>query len=232
MHTTHHLGADLGSKFFYNVMELSDEAKLLMKGLGKHKLRAQPERSQLFSVYSSDSKAALAISITPCSGEDRSVEGGLSVSQGGHAQAVIVKLKGTVITGFIHLTAANGELQTSEHEIDELRGGKDDFETAVRDRQIEAIAEKVGKVKATRKLIEIEPAQVRAMASVSYNRLLGDDFSRSVHSGKEIEALQRNTNIVSEIGLFVLFRTDGSACCSCSCSCWGSSSCSSSYISG
>ena len=231
MHTTHYLGADLGAKFFYSVTELSDEARLLSKGMAKYNLRAQPDRSQLFSVYSPDSKAAIAISITPFSGEDRSVEGGLSVSEGGHAQAVIVRLKGTVITGFIHLTAANGELLESEHGIDELRGSRDQVDMVIRDRHIQAIAERVGKVKSARPLIEIEPAQVRSMASVSYNRLLGDDFSRSVHSGKEIEELQSNTSIVSEIGLFVLFRTDGSSCCSCSCSCWGSSSCSSSYIS-
>uniref|UniRef100_UPI002C0B298C hypothetical protein n=1 Tax=Amaricoccus sp. TaxID=1872485 RepID=UPI002C0B298C len=112
----------------------------------------------------------------------------------------------------------------------ELRGSGAQLDMVGGDRHIQAIAERVGKVKSARPLIEIEPAQVRSMASVSYNRLLGDDFSRSVHSGKEIEELQSNTSIVSEIGLFVLFRTDGSSCCSCSCSCWGSSSCSSSYV--
>lgn len=228
MHTAHYLGADLGSKFFYEVTELSDEAKLLSRAMSKYKLRAQPERSQLFSVYSPQSKAAIAISITPFSGEDRSVEGGLSVSEGGHAQAVVVRLKDTVITGFMHLTASKREVSVSEHSIDEL--GREDPDMVVRDRQIQAIAERVGKVKSAQPLVEIEPEQVRSLASVAYNRLLGDDFSRSVHSGKEIDALQGNTRIVSEIGLFVLFRTDGSSCCSCSCSCWGSSSCSSSYI--
>jgi len=63
MHTAHYLGADLGSKFFYEVTELSDEAKLLSRAMSKYKLRAQPERSQLFSVYSPQSKAAIAISI-------------------------------------------------------------------------------------------------------------------------------------------------------------------------
>jgi hypothetical protein len=229
VHTTHYLGADLGSKFFYKVAEMSEEAKLLSKGMAKYRLRAQPERSQLFSVYSQVSNCSIAISITPFSGEDREVEGGLAVSQGGHAQAVVVRMKETTLTGFVHLTAANGELRESEHGLDELGAAGTDVDMIVRDRQIQAIADRVGKVKSARPLIEIEPGQVRSLASVAYNRLLRDDFSRSVHKGDEIEALQRNTRIVSEIGLFVLFRTDGSSCCSCSCSCWGSSSCSSSY---
>jgi len=97
------------------------------------------------------------------------------------------------------------------------------------DASIKAFAEKVGKVKAARPLVEMNVQQVRSLATISYNALLGDQFAREVHSANDITALRGMSSVVAEIALFVLFRTEGSSCCSCSCSCWGSSSCSSSY---
>jgi hypothetical protein len=63
--------------------------------------------------------------------------------------------------------------------------------------------------------------RLSSMVTVSFNGLLGDEFSKTVHSAEQIVELRGQTNIVAEIALFVLFRTQGSACCSCSCSCWG-----------
>ena len=226
--TVQYLGVEFGQRFFDKALEASSEAKAIYKEMVKCGLEAQPERSHIFDVFSPQSLQSVPISITPFSGKDFNQEGGLSVSSGGHAQGVIVEIKErTEIVGFTHIAVKKGKLVTSKHNIRELSRGRTAGELA--DRHIKAFAESVGKVKAKRPLIEIEAHQVRSMASIAYNSLLGDSFSRTVHDDAEITALRGSTNIVAEIGLFVLFRTSGSACCSCSCSCWGSSSCSSSY---
>jgi hypothetical protein len=189
-------------------------------------LEAQPERSHLFNIFSPDSLTSVAVSITPFSSRDLCTEGGLSVSAGGHAQAVIVELEdGVKITGFTHFSVVDGEVVSSHHGIEEL---EHDRRQGTSTEHIRRLAESVGKVKAAGPLIEIDARQVRSLASISYNSLLGDDFSRSVHDADEITTLRGNTSLINEIGLFVLFRVSGSSCCSCSCSCWGSSSCSSS----
>jgi hypothetical protein len=227
--TVQYLGVEFGERFFQKALEASSEAKAIYKEMVKYGLEAQPERSHLFNVFSPQSLQSVPISITPFSSKDLSQEGGLSVSSGGHAQGVVVEIKkGTEIVGFTHIALNNGKLVTSKHNIKELSRGGAGGEIA--DRRIKAFAQKVGKVKAKRPLVEVEAHQVRSMASITYNSLLGDSFSKTVHSEAEITALRGSNDIVAEIGLFVLFRTSGSACCSCSCSCWGSSSCSSSYI--
>ena len=224
-----HLGVDLGHRFFSKAYAASSEAKAISAEMAKQGLEAQSERTHLFNVFSRDSLKSLAISITPFSGKDLNYEGGLSLSQGGHAQGVIVELKNnTEIVGFTHLAVTDGKVVASKHSIKEL-GGRAAGAPADDD-GIKAIAEKVGKVKAAAPLLEIDTQQVRSLASISYNSLLGDSFSRSVHNEAEVTELRGNNNIVAEIGLFVLFRTSGSSCCSCSCSCWGSSSCSSSAV--
>jgi hypothetical protein len=227
--TVQHLGVEFGHRFFSKALEISREAKAIYKEMVKCGLEPQPERSHVFNVFSRDSLKSVAISITPFSSKDLNHEGGLSVSEGGHAQGVIVEMKKrTEIVGFIHIAVTGGKVVTSKHDIKELTRGRTVGELA--DSRIKAIAEKVGKVKAAKPLIEIEAHQVRSLASVAYNSLLGDSFSKTVHNDAEITALRGSTNLVAEIGLFVLFRTSGSACCSCSCSCWGSSSCSSSWV--
>ena len=227
--TVQHLGCELGHRFFVKTLENSREAQALHDQMVKEGLEAQPERSHLFNVFSPDSLRSVAVSITPFSSKDLYREGGLSVSEGGHAQGVIVEVADRVtITGFAHYSVVDGEVVSSKHDIAELREGCPP--DVVPDEHIRGIAEAVGKVKAATPLIEIEARQVRSLSSISYNSLLGDDFSRSVHDEAEITALRGNTSIVNEIGLFVLFRVSGSSCCSCSCSCWGSSSCSSSAV--
>jgi hypothetical protein len=171
----------------------------------------------------------VAISITPFVSKDLTSEGGLSVSAGGHAQAVVVEMKKrTDIAGFTHLAVSGGKVVTSQHDLKDFSRGRSGG--VLPDRRIQELAEKAGKVKAAKPLVEMEARQVRSLASVAYNCLLGDPFSKSVHGDEEITALRGNTNLVAEIALFVLFRTSGSSCCSCSCSCWGSSSCSSSAV--
>jgi hypothetical protein len=222
-----HLGVEFGHGFFSKLLETSNEAKAISAEMGKYGLEAQPERTHVFNVFSPESLASVAISITPFSSKNLSHEGGLSISEGGHAQGVVVEMKKNEIVGFTHIALTGGKVVTSKHDIKELLQGRPSG--AVADQYIKAFAEKVGKVKAAKPLVEIEAQQVRSLASISYNSLLGDDFSKTVHHENDITALRGNTNIVAEIGLFVLFRTSGSSCCSCSCSCWGSSSCSSSY---
>ncbi len=226
--SVHHLGVEFGSRFFTKACEGSKEAHLISKEMNKQGLDAQPERTHVFSLFSRDSLQSLAISITPFSSRDLSREGGLSISQGGHAQGVIVEMEGTEIVAFTHLAVRKGKLVKSRHRTSELSGK--DRSGCSSDAHIKAFAEEVGKVETARPLVEVEARQVRSMAAISYNGLLGDSFSAQVHSPDEINSLRGMTNVVSEIALFVLFRTEGSSCCSCSCSCWGSSSCSSSYF--
>lgn len=225
--TVDYLGTELGYRFFSEVLERSSDARAIHDRLVEEGLQAQPERSHLFNVFSPDSLKSVAISITPFVSEDLRYEAGLSVSEGGHAQAVIVDVIDKVkLTGFRHLAVSNGEVLMSEHRLEDLRNGR----KGATDDEIREVAERVGKIRAAGPLVEIEARQVRSLASVAYNGLLSDHFASTVHDEGEITALRANTAIVAEIGLFVLFRTEGSACCSCSCSCWGSSSCSCSSV--
>jgi hypothetical protein len=225
--TVGYLGAELGYRFFSDVVERSRDARAIHDRLVDEGLQPQPERSQLFTIFSRDSLKSVAISITPFVSEDLRYEAGLSLSEGGHAQAVIVEIVDKVrLGGFRHLAISDGEVVMSEHRLEELRNG-DEYAT---DEGIRAVAERVGKIKAPGPLVEIEARQARSLASVAYNGLLADDFAATVHDEREIAALRAHTSLVAEIGLFVLFRTEGSSCCSCSCSCWGSSSCSTSSV--
>jgi hypothetical protein len=226
--TVQYLGVEFGHRFFSEALKTSAEAKAIAREMTRHGVEAQPERSHVFNVFSPDSLKPVAISITPFSSKDLSHEGGLSVSASGHAQGVIVEMKKNEIIGFTHFAMTGGKVVSTKHSVKELAAGG--RAGALTDAHVKAFAEKVGKVKAKKPLIEIDARQVRSLASISYNDLLGDNFSRTVHSEADITKLRGDTNIVAEIGLFVLFRTQGSACCSCSCSCWGSSSCSSSYV--
>jgi hypothetical protein len=224
------LGTEIAYPFLSRALEASTEARAVYEELTRQGLEPQPERTRLFNTFSRDSFKSIAISVTPFTTRDQTREGGLSVSQGGHAQAVIVEISGrTEITGFTHIAVSGDEVVTSTHDVEELRGDQPALITDA-DVHIKAMAEQAGRISAAKPLVEIEARQVRSLASIAYNSMLGDDFSHSVHDEDEITALRASTNIVAQIGLFVLFRTSGSACCSCSCSCWGSSSCSCSYI--
>ena len=224
--TVHHLDVAHGQRFFAKVFTISEEAKQISAEMVRAGLQPQSERTQLFNVFSPDDLKGLSISITPYSSHDLSREGGLSMSEGGHAQGVIVELKGAQIVSFTHLAVTGGRVVSSHHTIAELQA--DRISEASFD-HIRTFAERVGRVRSARPLIEIQPPQAQTLATVSYNALLGDQFAKTVHSIAEINALRGSSNLVGEIALFVLFRTQGSSCCSCSCSCWGSSSCSSSY---
>jgi len=226
--TVNHLDVEYGQRFFARVFTDSDEAKLISQEMAEIGLNAQPERTHLFNLFSPDSLKPITVSITPFSSHDLSHEGGLSMSQGGHAQGVVVDMQGTEIVSFTHFAVTDGKVVSTRHPISELAG--DGKPGNLDEDHIRRFAENTGKVKSAKPLIEVQPRQVRSLASVSYNALLSDPFSRTVHSDREIAALRGNSNIVAEIGLFVLFRTQGSSCCSCSCSCWGSSSCSSSAV--
>ena len=227
--TVQAFGPDQGFRFFQKALRGSPEGQLLYRELVRQGLSPQPERSQMFSTFSNDSLQSMAISVTPFTADDQTREGGLSLSQGGHAQAVIVDIADrTRITGFTHLAVVNGRINASHHDIDELRA--DGPAAVAGDDHLVAAAERAGKLRAARPLVEIDARQVRSLASISFNRLLDDQFSRTVHDDQEIALLRASTGVINEIGLFVLFRTSGSACCSCSCSCWGSSSCSCSYV--
>jgi len=225
--TVHHLGTANGQRFFAKAFTASEEAKAISAEMLTAGLKPQSERSHLFNVFSPDDLKGLGVSITPYSSDDLTHEGGLSISQGGHAQGVIVEMKGPKIVAFTHLAAPGGHLVTSHHSVDELNAGRTSDASV---EHIKNFAERIGKVRAAKPLIEIQPTQAQTLGTVSYNALLGDQFAKTVHSAAEINALRGNSHLVGEIALFVLFRTQGSSCCSCSCSCWGSSSCSSSNL--
>jgi hypothetical protein len=224
--TVYHLDVDNGPRFFAQIFTISDEAKAISAEMTKVGLQPQTERTHLFNVFSPDDLKPVSISITPYSSQDLSREGGLSMSHGGHAQGVIVEMSGTEVVAFTHLAVSGGRVVSTRHTVGELTaaGGPG----PLTDAQIQRFAEGIGRVQAAKPLIEIQPQQVRTLATVGYNALLNDQFSRQVHSATEINQLRGQSNIVAEIALFVMFRTQGSNCCSCSCSCWGSSSCSSS----
>lgn len=222
--TVQHLGVEFGDRFYAAAFAGSEEARAIAGQMTEHGLQPQPERTHVFNVFSPDSLKSVAVSITPFTGKKLVQEGGLSISEGGHAQGVTVDLKGEEIVGFTHYAVTGGRVVSTHHTIAELAGGLPP--ASLSDQHIQAFAERIGRVRAARPLIEIQPRQVRMLANVSFNELVADDSSRAVHSAAEISALRGQTNIVAEIALFVLFRTQGSACCSCSCSCWGCSSCS------
>jgi hypothetical protein len=224
--TVQHLGVEFGDRFYTAAFDRSEEARAIAGEMTGRGLRAQPERTHVFNVISPDSLKSVAVSITPFTGKKLDHEGGLSISEGGHAQGVTVELKGEEIVGFTHYAVTGGRVVSSHHTVAELAGSG--AAGALSEQHIRAFAERIGKVRAAQPLIEIQPRQVRMLANVGFNGLVADASSRAVHSEAEISALRGQTNIVAEIALFVLFRTQGSACCSCSCSCWGCSSCSSS----
>jgi hypothetical protein len=228
MDTVQHLGVEFGQRFFQQVLESSAEARTICDAMMQQGLRPQFERTHLFNVYSPDSLKSVAISVTPFNSRDGRSEGGLSVSEGGHAQGVVVQMEGTTIRTFTHFVVSGGRAVTSEHSVEELAKGREACRAP--EEHLRRLAEGAGQVTAARPLVEIEARQVRSLASVAYNSLLGDSFSRALHTEAELAALREQSDVVAEIGLFVLFRTSGSSCCSCSCSCWGSSSCSSSYV--
>jgi len=229
--TVQSLGPNRGHQFFTKVLSRSLEAQLLHERLRAEGLEPQPQRTQVFNLFSDMSLQSIAVGVTPYSDPDQQREGGMSSSQGGHAQAVIVKLADrSRITGFTHLAVLDGQVTASEHDVGEVLGGPGMLDSAEDDAFVEAVALQTGKVRAALPLVEIDTRQVRSLASISFSKLLDDDFSRSVHDESEIRDLRGNARAVNAIGAFVLFRTQGSACCSCSCSCWGSSSCSCSYV--
>src|SRR5271165_4441003 len=224
MDSVQSLGVEFGKRFIDKALALSNEGKLIAAALEEKGLTAQPERAHTFSIFSEKSLKSIAVGVMPFTSKDLKFEAGFSISEGGHAQAVIVEIKDrTEIVAFTHLAVAGGNLESRRFDAHQLsaytRPG-----LAAMEEQTKLLAERAGKITAATPLVEIDTRQVRSIAALTYNSLLGDSFSRSVHTEDEITKLRGSTDIVSEIGLFVLFRTSGSACCSCSCSCWGSSS--------
>jgi hypothetical protein len=216
--TVNHLGVEFGHEFFDRSMEGSEEGRAIqeaMEGLG---LYAQPERTHVFSVFSQVSNKAIAVCVTPFSGEDRSLEGGLSVSEGGHAQGVVVELKEARLVAFTHFALEGGSLRAERFEAEQLRK-----------LNARGLSREAGMVKSAQPLVELNLRQVVSMSSLTFSNLLTDDFAQSVYSKEEVRDLRANGPIVSDISRFILLRTSGSSCCSCSTSCWGScsSSCSS-----
>jgi hypothetical protein len=217
--TVNHLGVEFGYDLFVRSMELSDEGRMIQEAMERYGLAAQPERSHVFTVYSPDSRKAIAISITPFSGKDQSIEGGLSVSEGGHAQGVVVEMEDNRLRSFTHYAIEEGSLRSDRFEADhllELSAAK--------------LAPEAGMIKTARPLVELNLRQVSSLSSLTFSNLLTDEFAQSVYSEEDVESLRANTQIVSEISRFVLLRTSGSSCCSCSTSCWGSCSSSCSYV--
>lgn len=218
--TLTHLGVEYGMSFYESSLENSADGSIIHEALVERGLSPDSERSQLFSLYSPDSRKSIAVSVTPYNTEDQSMEAGLSISEGGHAQAVIVYLVNRIRIERFSTLAVNeeGQLVTAEFSTEALMNSK-----------ARGLVEQFGRVRTARPLIEITRRQARSMGSLTFNSLLVDPKSRTVHNEDEIKALRANSQIIAEISQFVLMRTQGSACCSCSCSCWGSSSCSCSY---
>lgn len=217
--SVNHLGVEYGYEFFEKTIELSEEGKAIQAAMENLGLMAQPERSHVFTVFSPDDLRAIAIAVTPFSSDDRKLEGSLSISEGGHAQGVVVEMDGQKVVGFTHFAMEDGQLRSDQYRADQLMTTK-----------ARTLASEAGKIKSARPLVELNVRHVVSISSVTFSSLLTDDFARSVYSQEEIKGLRSNARIVSEISRFVLLRTSGSSCCSCSTSCWGSCSSSSSYV--
>lgn len=104
--TVQHLGIEYGQRFFAGELETASEAQAVSAAMVEQGLRPQFERTHVFNVFSPDSLKSVAISITPFNSKDGRREGGLSVSQGGHAQAVIVSIEGVELRSFTHIAVA------------------------------------------------------------------------------------------------------------------------------
>src|SRR5271166_1112060 len=153
--TIQHLGVEFGNRFYAAAFEGSDEAKLIAEQMTERGLSPQIERTHVFNVFSPDSLKSVAVSITPFSSKNLSHEGGLSLSEGGHAQGVIVDMKGEEITGFTHYAVTGGRVVSSRHSVAELAGYQKSG--SLPEQHVKSFAERIGKVRTAKPLIEITP---------------------------------------------------------------------------
>jgi hypothetical protein len=131
-------------------------APQLEAALKQSGLRPMPERGHLFSVYSPESKASIPIGVVPFVSDSGHTYGGLSVSSGGHAKAVIVHLTNrTTITSFEMLDIVSGTLQRQTHSAADLNA-----------HGVAALVAKAGKVKSAKPYIELKASQIRSVTDL------------------------------------------------------------------
>jgi hypothetical protein len=218
--TVSELDIELGMPFIEKTLESSESARALSETLQQEGMRPMPERSRLVNIYSGESLTSLAVGIVPFVSDDLSAHAGLSVSQGGYATAVRVRMSGrTTIAQLSTLFFVDGKIRSFDFDPDELLS---DGATA--------IAERTGKVRSDRPFTELSVRQVRSISSYAHTAFLHDEPSMNIYSTDELVALRGNGELATEIGTLALLQTISSpGGCSCSSCCYGCSSTSCSW---
>ena len=213
--SVNHLGVEMGMEFVERALERSEGGRAIHRALEESGLRAMPERSHLFTVFSPASAEALALGVLPFVADDLTAHGGLSISQGGYAKGVRVQMaRRTSIVRFTAFDFIGGRVQAEEFDTRRL------MEQGAR-----RLAEASGRIRVEPPLAEFSIRQMRSMTDLTHGALLVDDASRNIYSAREIDALRANARIVSEIAIFArgkqggggIGSTSSSSCFGCTC---------------
>lgn len=202
--TIQQLGSEYTWGFFEEALERSNGAKAIWGELEARGFAPMREEGRLVSVYSPDSKQALAIGLIPFLSEDGKRSAGLSVSQGGFAKAVSVEAEGEAATRFTTYDFFRGDLRVDDFDADRLVNlGTERFAAESKPRRAE------------KPLVELSVEQARSITQLVY--------------GGPTAAEYPNAKLAFEISALIQLQTVGSpgcsscstcgCCCSCCCSC-------------
>lgn len=218
--TVFQLDADDAAAFIEKQLEASETAQALSRALQDEGLTPNVQRSQLYGIYSRESRKSLSVGILPFVTEDLSAHGAISVSEGGFARAVVVHVQSrTDLTEFISLDYYEGELHRQTFSKDELTA-----------EGVEAVVERLDMLNSPQPLVELSGRQVSLVAHLAFTTLHRDEFSRQVYGADDLLAISKQAPSVSDAAMVMLMTTGASHTgCSCSSSCYGCSSCSCSW---
>ena len=209
-----HMGTDGAADLVAKSMEASPSARLIQDAMIKRGLTPQTERAQRFSATGDDGTSS-DLAIMPCTTEELTMEGSISLSADGFALGVLVQMSDVVTMESMEtFVVQDGVLSSDRYTIAQLM-----------DEGAASAAKNAGSLAIEDSLLDISSRQISSLATTTFDALLVDDASLKVHTTEELEALRRNMPIVSEMGLMIQMRTAVAACCSTSC--FGCTSCSS-----
>jgi hypothetical protein len=218
--TVFQMDADDAVAFIEKQLEVSEAARALFQALQDDGLTPNVQRSQLFGIYSRESRKSLSVGILPFITEDLVAHGAISVSEGGFARAVIVNVEGrTNLTEFVSVDYYEGELLRQTFSKDDLTA-----------EGVEAVAQRLGILNSPHPLVELSGRQVNLVAHLAFTTLHRDEFSRQVYGADDLLAISKQAPSVSDAAMVMMMSTGVSHTgCSCSSSCYGCSSCSCSW---
>jgi hypothetical protein len=211
------LGTEQSSDFVNEALSRSEEGRALFSSLQDQGLEPMVERAQMFTAYGPETRRAIAIAVVPFVSKELDRHGGLSISQGGYAKAVIVETPNKTAIRRFHTYDFTDRVVVEDYDVGQLEQGP------------EALFERVDRrpMPVNRERAELTVSQVRSISDMAFLALLEDESSTTVHSREEIIELRGNLRIARDISTFVALRAQsspGTGCC-CTCSCWGCSSC-------